>query len=923
MAKKVKYYIEVDEHGAVKGTGKVEEGILKVDDAANQTGISTIALGNIMANAASQMAQSIKQVVAQSQELFAQQEQAEQKALAVIKATGGAAGFEIDQLKQYAAEMQTYTTIGDEVILENMATMLTFRKVTGDTFTEAIELAADTAQVFGSFESATLQLGKALEDPIEGMTALRRVGVTFSEQQKEQVKDFLKQNDLAGAQAVILDNLRGQIGGVAREMALTDTGQWEQFLNRLGDSQEDFGKLLVSLKVGLIPVFDRLLDISGDLFDVFKNLAGLDLATQLNNERIQMNALVMSITSLNEGNARREELISELLESYPDFIGRIDEEKVTNEELKEALEDVNQVYIDRAAIQISTAQQEKAIEKAGQALIEQKQKEQSAYQELIRLNEEYGLGIDLSTGTIEQNLVATRNALSERGKWTESATLGRIAVNDEAHASSRLLGIQNELVVAYNKLADAQNNVVEASEFRTMIEESLIQSGSEVIPVNTSIEIQIPDAPELPEVSNIEPIQVPIEFGGISESELQLPEINWDQVFFIPDGTLETLNQNLAKIDLMPDSTIANLQDQLAKVQDLYVHAQSDAERKRLAEVERSIQMQIQAKQEGIEVERAQLEAWVQEQSDLWSGLYSTASEYVNVFSQFQKNAADRQIKRIDKETKTRVASINTQLEMEHLSEAQRRELMDQRAELEDEAEIKKTEIKRETFNKEKRAKTVMGIAETALAVIEALPNIPLSVAVGILGAAQTGLIASQPNPYLEGGQVLERMPDGKTTPGMKMISINENGEPEYIVNADSTRRFEPLLDLINYSPGEAEQILRGFGIQPFLDGGQVTESLMDLPAGAVSQAGLGIVADVSGSIPQTSLNALIGQQFNELPVIENQIGDLSEVISEAIESGFDGLNKRFKIKGRDLEEIIEGVLERKARDIFEGLNNA
>lgn len=52
-----------------------------------------------------------------------------------------------------------------------------------------------------------IQLGKALNDPIIGMGALRKVGVAFTEAQKEQIKTLQESGDLMGAQKIILNEL--------------------------------------------------------------------------------------------------------------------------------------------------------------------------------------------------------------------------------------------------------------------------------------------------------------------------------------------------------------------------------------------------------------------------------------------------------------------------------------------------------------------------------------------------------------------------------------------------------------------------------------------------------------------------------------------------------------------------------------------
>jgi hypothetical protein len=94
-----------------------------------------------------------------------------------------------------------------------------------------------------------------LNDPIAGVSALQRIGITFSDTQKEMIANFMATGDIAGAQAVILAELENQIGGLAETMGGTFAGKWEIFKNRLGEVQEGIGKLLVH---ALTPLLDMV-----------------------------------------------------------------------------------------------------------------------------------------------------------------------------------------------------------------------------------------------------------------------------------------------------------------------------------------------------------------------------------------------------------------------------------------------------------------------------------------------------------------------------------------------------------------------------------------------------------------------------------------------------------------------------------------
>ena len=91
--------------------------------------------------------------------------------------------------------------IDDDNLREMTNTLLTFGSVTGDTFTKANVLALDLSVAFGKdLQSSAIMVGKALNDPLKGLTALSRIGVQFTAEQQEQIKAMVEVGDVAGAQ---------------------------------------------------------------------------------------------------------------------------------------------------------------------------------------------------------------------------------------------------------------------------------------------------------------------------------------------------------------------------------------------------------------------------------------------------------------------------------------------------------------------------------------------------------------------------------------------------------------------------------------------------------------------------------------------------------------------------------------------------
>lgn len=195
---------------------------------------------------------------------YREQEVQENKIRALIESTGGAAGLTAEEITKMAESLQAVTTFGDETILEGQAILLTFEKIGKDIFPQVTETALNLSTVLGTdVAGAAKQLGKALNDPTEGLSALSRVGIQFTEQQKAQIEELQKSGKVAEAQGLILAELEKRFGGTAR--AATDgTGAFIQLKNTFGDLLEEIGKNFVPVLVSAAKALSGLINFIKD-----------------------------------------------------------------------------------------------------------------------------------------------------------------------------------------------------------------------------------------------------------------------------------------------------------------------------------------------------------------------------------------------------------------------------------------------------------------------------------------------------------------------------------------------------------------------------------------------------------------------------------------------------------------------------------
>jgi hypothetical protein len=186
----------------------------------------------------------------------------------VIQTTGASAWTTADQIGDLATSVSNLTGKVDELVQSSANLLLTFAKVRNevgegnDVFDQAVGLSLDLSVALGTdASSASIQLGKALNDPVKGITALSRAGVSFTADQKEQIKTLVATGDVLGAQKVILGELKNQFGGAA-EAAKTPI---EALQTKLGNLQESIG-------TALMPTIGAIADAVGVAVDAFSAL---------------------------------------------------------------------------------------------------------------------------------------------------------------------------------------------------------------------------------------------------------------------------------------------------------------------------------------------------------------------------------------------------------------------------------------------------------------------------------------------------------------------------------------------------------------------------------------------------------------------------------------------------------------------------
>jgi hypothetical protein len=251
---------------------------------------------------------------------------------AALKSTRGVSGQTVEALAEHASALQLLSVYDDDVIAGAQAMLLTFTRISGDTFPKATEAVLNVAQAMGTdLKSAAIQVGKALNDPILGVSALARSGIQFTEAQREMIKQMVETNRLAEAQRIILAELETQFGGSAKAARDTFGGALQALQNDIGNALTLTGQS-ASLATQLVNYFGTVVRGLRTVVDNFVNLLSLAVTTVTGTLRI-LKAMELAPEQYA---ARYTEIANEMSKALETFRGGFDTAKQAGAVYKDA-----------------------------------------------------------------------------------------------------------------------------------------------------------------------------------------------------------------------------------------------------------------------------------------------------------------------------------------------------------------------------------------------------------------------------------------------------------------------------------------------------------------------------------------------------------------------------------------------------------
>jgi hypothetical protein len=221
-------------------------------------------------------------------------------------------GATTNRVSAYAEQLEKTVAVDADVIKATQTKLATFSELTktvnkaGGAFDRATVAALDMAAAgFGTAEGNAVQLGKALQDPIKGIAALAKSGVTFTNQEKEKIRTLVESNKMLEAQDMILDAIEKQVGGTAEASA----SSFDKMKFALAGVSDTFGDMLLPVIDALAPKLaafsawaqanpDLMKLVAGAFVALTAAVIALNIAMSLNPVSLIVIALGALITGL-------------------------------------------------------------------------------------------------------------------------------------------------------------------------------------------------------------------------------------------------------------------------------------------------------------------------------------------------------------------------------------------------------------------------------------------------------------------------------------------------------------------------------------------------------------------------------------------------------------------------------------------------
>ena len=672
---------------------------------------------------------------------------------------------------------------------------------------DASSAATATRNILLNLADTNGKLAKSLDKPVKDLPSL----VDGLKQLTAEGVDLGEALELTDVRSVAAFSTF--LSGTDSVLKLNDTlekatGTSERMAKTMGDNLRGDTLKLQSAWEGLVltltsgdSVFNKVLRTVTQLASSFISLI-TPIKTQidlLRQEQGEINILVTQIQNVNDNQEERNRLIEELNTEYPSFLKNLDKENLSNEQLADRLKDVNEQFVKKIALVSAEKELQKVQDEITETLLREREiRKEIAFVQVNRQKIENAttgsLGLQADANLKLLNLEASLNVQAEK----------RTKLQDE------MSGLMNDLITAQGLLNDGSNDYFKTAEETAKIEEVIRKAKIKANDDELKALFKLQEFRLQQEIKNAETI------GIRFEKEKELEELRKAFLLrndkLVADERLlinEQYNAKVKELEKKRDDDLFNEQienirnqgikagEEQQKILDERVNAikkaaidgnlsQEEAE-KEIIKVKKelaadAVQVQIDAVRALLAVEglsnkeriRLELELY-KLKNDLLDAYFKNVGEgektslekteetlekIKEIYDEFAssitgvfKSLSESRISGIDAEIRKLDEQANRDLQLAGDNEAAKQRIIKITEVQREQLEQKRKREQQKQARLEKASALVSAAINTALAVVKSLPNIPLSIIVGALGAAKIAAIAAQPIPqFAEGG---------------------------------------------------------------------------------------------------------------------------------------------------------------------------
>lgn len=140
------------------------------------------------------------------------------------------------------------------------------------------------------------------------------------------------------------------------------------------------------------------------------------VSEKMEEERLQMQVTYAKILQYNQGTKERTALIKELQEQYPGFLANMDAEKVSNEQIAEGIQKLNNELVNKIILQQQDEKMQEQVQRQAERQMDVLQREDDVRRRMVKLAEKHNMELKAGVPLLQQSTDLLNRLLAERAK---------------------------------------------------------------------------------------------------------------------------------------------------------------------------------------------------------------------------------------------------------------------------------------------------------------------------------------------------------------------------------------------------------------------------------------------------------------------------------------------------------------------------